>query len=100
MTAAPTRPVICVLAPDWAATAVREPLVLTGNPWNSPAATFEVPIPIISWLACTSSPLRAANAEAVEMVSVRATSEIPSAPATSSPKSDAETLGMVNGGSP
>ena len=57
-------------------------------------------MPIISWLACTSSPLRAANADAVEMVSVRATSEIPRAPATSSPRSDAETLGMVNGGSP
>ena len=98
--AAPTRPVTWVLAPDCSATAVREPLVLTGNPWKSPAATFAVPMPIISWLACTSSPLRPANADAVEMVSVSATREIPSAPATSSPKSDAETLGIVNGGSP
>ena len=51
ITPAPTRPVTCVLAPDWSATAVREPLVLTGNPWKSPAATFDVPMPIISWLA-------------------------------------------------
>ena len=30
--AAPTSPVSCVLAPAWSATAVREPLVLTGKP--------------------------------------------------------------------
>ena len=33
---APTRPVSCVLAPVCSATAVREPLVLTGNPWKKP----------------------------------------------------------------
>ncbi len=34
------------------------------------------------------------------MVSVKATRAIPTAPATSSPRSDTDTLGMVNGGSP
>ncbi len=82
--AAPTRPVTWLFVPDCSATAVREPLVLTGKPWNSPAATLAAPIPIISWLARTSWPVRAANAEAVEMVSVNETSAMPSAPATSS----------------
>ena len=34
--AAPITPVSCVFAPDRSATAVRDPLVLTGNPWNRP----------------------------------------------------------------
>jgi hypothetical protein len=46
--AAPTSPVTCVFAPACSATAVREPLVLTGNPWKNPAAMFDAPIPIIS----------------------------------------------------
>ena len=50
---APTTPVTWLFAPACSATAVREPLVLTGNPWNNPAATFETPMPIISWLPCT-----------------------------------------------
>ena len=53
MAAAPTSPVTCVLAPFWAATAVRDPLVLTGNPWKKPAATFAAPIPIISLFPST-----------------------------------------------
>ena len=51
MAAAPTTPVICVFVPACSATAVREPLVLTGKPWKNPAATFAAPIPIISWFA-------------------------------------------------
>ena len=47
---APTNPVTCVFAPACSATAVREPLVLTGNPWNRPAARFAAPIPTISLL--------------------------------------------------
>ena len=43
-----------VLAPDWSATAVREPLVLTGNPEKSPAARLADPIPASSWLPLTS----------------------------------------------
>ena len=31
--------------------------MLTGNPWNSPAAMLAAPIPTISWLPCTRSPL-------------------------------------------
>ena len=53
---APTRPVTCVLAPACSATAVREPLVLTGKPWKSPAPRLAAPIPIISRLPSTSSP--------------------------------------------
>ena len=52
--AAATRPVSWVFAPDWAATAVREPLVLTGNPENRPAARLADPMPASSWLPSTS----------------------------------------------
>ena len=78
----------CVLAPACSATAVREPLVLTGKPWKNPAATLAAPMPIISPLPSTSCPVRAANADAVEIVSVSETSAMPSAPATSSGRSD------------
>ena len=97
--AAPTRPVTWVLAPACSATAVREPLVLTGNPWKRPAATFAAPIPIISPLPSTSWPVRAANADAVEIVSVSATRAIPMRPAISSGRSETGS-GMVNGGKP
>ena len=40
---APTSPVIWVLAPDWSATAVREPLTETAKPWKNPAAMFDGP---------------------------------------------------------
>ncbi len=96
---APTTPVSCDLAPACSATAVREPLVLTGKPWNSPAATFAAPMPIISPLPSTSCPVRSANADAVEIVSASATRTIPSAPATSSGKSDTVS-GNVSGGKP
>ena len=78
---------------------MRDPLVLTGNPWKNPAATLAAPIPIISPLPSTSWPVRAANADAVEIVSVSATSAIPSAPATSSGRSDTG-FGTVSGGKP
>ena len=61
MVAAPTTPVSWLRAPDCSATAVREPLVLTGNPWNRPAATLAAPMPTISWSARTSCPFLAAN---------------------------------------
>ena len=76
--AAPTSPVSCVFAPACSATAVREPLVLTGKPWKKPAPRFAAPMPIISLLPSISWPVRAANAEAVEIVSVRDTSAMPS----------------------
>ena len=101
MATAPTTPVSWILAPACSATAVRDPLVLTGKPWKRPAARLAAPMPIISWLASTSWPVRAANADEVEMVSVSDTSVMPSAPGhqqrTGRPSS---TLGTVNGGKP
>ena len=83
MTAAPTRPVTCERDPAVSATAVREPLVLTGNPWKKPAAMLAAPIPIISWLPRTRSPRRAANDDAVDIVSARAMSAMETAPTSS-----------------
>ena len=97
---APVTPVSCVFAPDRSATAVLDPLVLTGNPWNKPAARFAAPMPIISPLPWTSCPVRAANAEAVEIVSASETRAIPSAPANRGPRSDSRTDGIVSGGKP
>jgi hypothetical protein len=57
-------------------------------------------MPIISPLPLTSCPVRAANAEAVEIVSARDTRAIPSASANSGPRSAARTCGMVSGGNP
>ena len=82
--AAPTTPVSWDLAPARSATAVRDPLQLTGKPWKRPAARFAAPMPIISWLPRISWPVLAANDEAVEIVSASETSAIPSAPASSS----------------
>ena len=78
--AAPTTPVSWVFAPERSATAVRDPLVLTGKPWNRPAARFAAPMPIISWLPLISCPVRAANADAVEIVSARETRAMPDRP--------------------
>ena len=93
-------PVSCVRAPARSATAVREALVLTGNPWNSPAARLAAPMPSISWLPLISWPVRAANADAVEMVSASDTTAMASAPAASGARSDHCTVGMVSGGKP
>ena len=91
---APVTPVSWLLAPARSATAVRDPLVLTGKPWNSPAARLAVPMPIISWLASTSWPVRSANADDVEIVSVSDTRVMPSAPATSNARSANPTSGQ------
>ena len=79
---APTTPVSWLFAPDCSATAVREPLVETANPWNSPAARLAAPSPIISWFGSTSSPRRAAKLVAVAIVSVSETSVMPTAAMT------------------
>ena len=79
MTAAPTRPVTCERDPAVSATAVRDPLVLTGNPWKKPAAMLAAPMPIISWFPRTRSPCRAANDDAVDIVSARAMSAMATA---------------------
>ena len=57
-------------------------------------------MPIISPLPWTSCPVRAANAEEVEIVSASDTSAMPSAPANSGPRSARPTCGMVSGGNP
>ena len=80
MTAAPTTPVTCERDPACSATAVRDPLVLTGKPWKSPAAMLAAPMPIISWLPRTRSPRRAAKADAVDIVSASATTAMANAP--------------------
>ena len=98
--AAPVTPVNCVLAPDRSATAVREPLVLTGNPWNKPAARFATPMPSISPLPSICCPCRAAKTEEVEIVSARETRAMPTAPANSGPRSDRLMWGIVSGGKP
>ena len=61
ITAAPTTPVTWDRDPACSATAVRDPLVLTGKPWKKPAAMFAAPMPTISWLPRTCSPRRAAK---------------------------------------
>ena len=80
ITAAPTTPVTWDREPACSATAVRDPLVLTGKPWKSPAAMLAAPMPIISWLPWTRSPRRAAKAEAVDIVSASATTAMARAP--------------------
>ena len=83
MTAAPTTPVTCEREPACSATAVRDPLVLTGKPWKSPAAMLAAPMPIISWSPWTRSPRRAANDDAVDIVSASATTAMATAPRNS-----------------
>ena len=58
------------------------------------------PTPTISRSPSTSAPVLSANTDAVEMVSVRETREMPSAPAKSKARSPSGTVGMVNGGNP
>ena len=98
--AAPTSPVTWLLAPPCSATAVRDPLVETGNPWKSPAKALAAPIPIISWLASTSSPRLAAKAVEVAMVSASDTRVMPMAAASSVPMSLRATSGNCGSGSP
>ena len=89
-----------LLAPDCSATAVRDPLVETANPWTSPAATFAAPMPIISWFGSTSSPRRAAKADEVAIVSVSDTSVMPTAAMSSGPTSESCVHGSDGVGKP
>lgn len=100
ITLAPTTPVSWVFAPARSATAVRDPLVLIGKPWKKPAAMLAAPMPIISWLAVTSWPVRAAKADDVEIVSARDTTVMPIAATSRTGRSDTPTRGMVSGGKP
>ena len=81
-------PVSCVFAPACSATAVREPLVLTGKALEEPRRDVRRADPDHLPVAVDLLPVRAANADAVEIVSVRATSAIPRAPATNSGRSE------------
>ena len=98
---APTRPATWVFAPACSATAVREPLVLTGKPWNKPgrhvrradADHLLVPVDLLDRV-------RAANADAVEIVSASATNAIRARPAMSRAMSANETRGTSKGGNP
>ena len=100
MTAAPTIPVTWERDPACSDTAVRDPLVLTGKPWKNPAKMLAAPMPIISWSPRTRSPRRAANDEAVDIVSARATTAMATAPRNSSGRSPHGTVGTVSGGNP
>ena len=90
----------CDFAPDCSATAVRDPLVEIAKPWKNPAATFDAPMPIISWLGWSSSPRRAANADAVAMVSVSDTSTMPIAARSNGPTSSNDVHGIDGVGKP
>ncbi len=79
---------------------MRDPLVLTGKPWKNPAKMLAAPMPIISWSPRTRSPRLAANDEAVDIVSARATTAIATAPRSSSGRSPNATVGTVSGGKP
>ena len=88
ITAAPTRPVSWVFAPARSATAVRDPLVLTGKPGEQPGRRRwrrrSRPSP-----GSRGPPGRsgAANADEVEIVSASETTAMPIAPATRSGRS-------------
>ena len=53
-------PAIWLRAPTSSATAVREPLEESGNPWKSPVTMFVTPITPSSWFWSTSWRSRAA----------------------------------------
>ena len=97
---APTSPATWLFAPDCSATAVRDPLVDTANPWRNPDARFAAPTPIISWFGSSSSPRRAANADAVAIVSVSDTSTMPTAASINGPTSLNDVHGSDGRGSP
>ena len=65
-----TREYSWVRAPAASASAVRLPLLLTGNPPTRPAPTLTTPSATNSWLASIRPPSRAAKDRAVRMVSV------------------------------
>ena len=99
-TPAPTMPVSWLLAPDCSATAVRELLAETANPWKKPAAMLAEPMPIISWFGFTCSPRRALNEVDRAMVSVSDTSVMPTAATSSGTTSPMSVHGTSGVGSP
>ena len=98
---APTRPATWLFAP--ACTATRR----CGSRSCSPGSLGTTPPPRSRRRSRSSPgprgpdrPARAANEDAVEMVSARATNTMPNAPRSSSVTSDNDTWGIVNGGNP
>ena len=79
---------------------MRELLTETAKPWKNPATTLDAPTPIISALASTSSPRRAAKLDAVAMVSVSDTIVMPTAPTMRATASDALVHGRDGVGKP
>ena len=101
MTAAPRRPATCDLDPACSATAVREPLALTGNPWKKPAAMPPLHQHRYSLPPYRLAPARPAGRRTPRpstWASARATTAMASAPTTSVGMSDHITNGTVNGG--
>jgi hypothetical protein len=80
ITPAPTTPVTWDREPACSATAVRDPLVLTGNPGRSRGDVRRADPDHLLIAPRTCSPRRAANADAVDMVSASATTAMANAP--------------------
>ena len=99
-TPAPTMPASWLLAPDCSATAVRELLAETANPWKKPAAMLAEPMPIISWFGFTCSPRRALNEVDRAIVSVSDTSVMPTAATSSGTTSPMSVHGTSGVGQP
>ena len=101
ITAAPTSPVSCVFAPARSATAVRDPLVLTGKPVNRPAAMLAVPI-ADHLLVRVAPPAPCGRRTPTTWRSCRPARRRRSRtrPPNSSGRSASSTRGMVNGGRP
>ena len=94
-------PVSCVFAPACSATAVREPLVLTGKPWKRPAAMFAAPMPTIS---CVPVDLLAGPRRRTRMPSRSCRSarraRCPPLRRAAAARSERPTSGSVSGGNP
>ena len=100
MSPAPTTPVSCVRAPAASATGVREALLLTGIPDSRPVARLAPPSAMNSRSGSTSSPRRMAKVRDRTLVSVAATSAMPSAAGTTANRSPISSGGRVTGGRP
>ncbi len=97
---APTSGVSCDRAPAAIATGVRDALLETGNPWNSPVARFATPNATSSRSGSTSSFRCDASDCESTLVSAVATKAIANAAAISSGSTSLGTLGRTNEGSP
>ena len=97
---AATTEVSWVWAPAASATGVRDALVLIGIPEKKPVAMFAPPSAISSRSWSTSSPRRIEKVLVITLVSVAATSAIPSAAGTTARMSSIWSGGRLSGGSP